>query len=95
MNLGTIVWNGLRGLTSIDTNEQFIKFGQKNYKNDDIVECHYDGKLNQFTLTNATNKALICGFELNPPVKTVKYWYPAISLRDKNDYVEIIQNFKS
>ena len=93
--LGTIVCNGLKGQTLIQSAgyEQYIKIGEKNYQNDDIVECHYDGKLKQFTLSKATGiKQLICSFELQTPSNSVKYWYPALSLRDKDDYIEIIQN---
>ena len=99
MEKSSIAWNGLRSIGDILTgkneglHEKYCKVGKNCYFNDDVVVCEYNGKLKEFTLRKqkGEDKELICNMRLKEPEnEAVKYWYPAISLRDKDDYVLIL-----
>ena len=91
MSVSTVIWNGLRGPMDRSQHDLNCEIGKENYVNDDIVVCEYDGKLNRFIIRKKESDQLICNFKLAPTDHRVKYWYPAISLRDSGDYVEIVQ----
>ena len=61
-----------------------------------IVFAHYDGELKKLTISKGEQKEFVCTLDLpfiEPDVddeNNNKYWYPAISLRDSDDSVEIL-----
>ena len=99
MNTSAIAWNGKRSFDGWDgrykeLHQQHCKIGNYSFHDRDIVICEYDGRLKEFTLRKQKYKAqeLICNMKLKEPEnKDVKYWYPAISLKDGGDYVQILQ----
>ena len=58
---------------------------------DDIISMEYDGELKKLSLKNFKTDALICTFMIAVLKTTPKYYYPAISLRDRGDSVQIVQ----
>ena len=95
MNTDNIIWNGERGLDiKGDPHDKYCKIGEKDrYKTDDVINIEYDGKSKQLILSinNNETKELLCNLQIVAPTRQdIKYFYPAISLRDHGDFVEIM-----
>ena len=58
--------------------------------NNKIICMEYDGELKQLKLSNFETGKLIFSFKIDCSDANVKYHYPAISLRDRNDSVQIV-----
>ena len=88
----TIIWNGDSAFfgQSPKSHSHRFKIGESNFKSDDIVTVQYDGALKQLKIIRQKNNQLICEFYLKTPSNRIKYYYPAISLKDLNDYVQIV-----
>ena len=103
INANNLIWNGERyrwlpqaddGYDEdqqklINCNDNVI-VGESNYKSDEIIHCEYNGKLKEFKILKLATKALIAKFKIKQPIDDTKYFYPAISLRNPGDSVQII-----
>ena len=59
------------------------------FDNESIICMEYDGKMKQLKLINYETKGLKGAIKI-PPTSDVTYWYPAISLRHRDDSVQIV-----
>ena len=91
INCYNIIWNGKRDPKFKELVTEHCKVGENNYKSEEIISCQYDGKSKQFALKKFKDEALICNMEISSlSCESIKYFYPAISLRDEGDIVQII-----
>ena len=89
-----LVWNGTTYHYEYDAQkikEMFLVIGDSNYGNEEIVECQYNGELNQLKISKVKSDCneIICVFQMKQPSDDSRCYYPVISLRDENDTVEI------
>ena len=59
------------------------------FNDGDIICMEYKGKSKQLKLTRHTTKELLITLNVEPKGH-FNHWYPAISLRDRNDSIEIV-----
>ena len=84
------IWNGLEfNRTNFET--KYGDYGQQSLTEmyNAIFCMEYDGESKELKLTNFETKTLIHNFKIECS-ETPKYYYPAVSLRDKNDSVQIV-----
>ena len=89
--INSIIWNGDNSFLghSRESHSHRFKVGKSNFQSDDIVTVEYNGKLKQLKIYKHKNQELICEFYLKTASNRIKYYYPAISLKDADDYVQI------
>lgn len=90
--MNSIIWNGDNSFYGhlLESHSHRFKIGNSNFQSDDIVTIEYDGKLKQLKIYKQHSNELICEFYLKSASSRIRYYYPAVSLKDAGDYVQIV-----